>query len=211
VGASTGYLGAERGDWERLVDLACDVSPFVAELAALSEPELPSLVDYLGTEEWLPFHYVSVHAPSKDRRMPEQELVALLAALPCDVDAIVVHPDVMEDPDRYRVLGRRLVLENMDTRKPAGRTAAELAPYFARLPEAGLCLDVAHAADVDPTLAEAERLLDAYACRLRHLHVSSLDARGHHVPLRPDDEAAFAGLLRRCRDVPWILEAPLAP
>jgi hypothetical protein len=42
------------------------------------------------------------------------------------------------------------------------------------------------------------------------VHVSSLDAAGHHVPLRPADEVAFTPLLRRCRDVPWILEAPLA-
>lgn len=211
VGASTGYLDAERGDWDRLVELACAVSPFAAELAALSECELPSLVEHLAAEDWLPFHYVSIHAPAKGRRMPEPELVALLAELPGEVDAIVVHPDVIEDADRYRVLGRRLVLENMDARKPAGRTADELAPLFARLPEAGLCLDVAHAADVDPTLAAGERLLDRFAGRLRHLHVSSLDAAGHHVPLRAADEMAFAGLLRRCRDVPWILEAPLAP
>jgi hypothetical protein len=211
VGASTGYLDAERGDWERLVELACAVSPFAAELAALSERELPSLVEHLAAEDWLPFRYVSVHAPAKGRRMPEAELVALLAELPGEVDAIVVHPDVIEDPDRYRVLGARLVLENMDTRKPTGRTTDELAPFFARLPEAGLCFDIAHAADVDPTLGEGRRLLDRFAGRLRHLHVSSLDGEGHHVALRAADEMAFAELLHRCRDVPWILEAPLAP
>jgi sugar phosphate isomerase/epimerase len=210
VGASTGYLHADRGDWDRLVEQACDVSPFAAELAALSEAELPALAEHLAAVEWLPFHYLSVHAPAKGRRMPEEALVERLAALPCDVDAIVVHPDVIEDPARYRRLGRRLVLENMDTRKPAGRTADELDALFAALPDAGLCLDVAHAGDVDPSMAEGHRLLDRYACRLRHVHVSSLDAAGHHVPLRGADELAFAPLLRRCRDVPWILEAPLA-
>lgn len=210
VGASTGYLHADRGDWQRLVEQACEVSPFAAELAALSEVELPALVEHLAAEDCLPFHYVSVHAPSKGRVMPESELVALLAGLPCEVDAIVVHPDVIEDPARYRRLGRRLVLENMDARKPAGRTADELAPLLAQLPEAGLCLDVAHALDVDPSLREGHLLLDRFAPRLRHVHVSSLDAAGHHVPLRPADEVAFTPLLRRCRDVPWILEAPLA-
>jgi hypothetical protein len=209
VGASTGYLHADRGDWERLVEQACEVSPFAAELAALSESELPGLVEHLSGEDWLPFHYVSVHAPSKGRVMPEPELVALLAGLPCEVDAIVVHPDVIEEPARYRRLGRRLVLENMDARKPAGRTADELAPLFAQLPEAGLCLDVAHALDVDPSLRAGHVLLDRFAARLRHLHVSSLDGAGHHVPLRAADKAVFTPLLRRCRDVPWILEAPL--
>jgi hypothetical protein len=196
VGASTGYLHADRGDWERLVEQACEVSPFAAELAALSESELPGLVEHLSGEDWLPFHYVSVHAPSKGRVMPEPELVALLAGLPCEVDAIVVHPDVIEEPARYRRLGRRLVLENMDARKPAGRTADELAPLFAQLPEAGLCLDVAHALDVDPSLRAGHVLLDRFAARLRHLHVSSLDGAGHHVPLR----AAAAPLPRRAVD-----------
>jgi hypothetical protein len=98
----------------------------------------------------------------------------------------------------------------MDTRKAGGRTADELAPYFTALPDAGLCLDVAHARDVDATMAGAHDLLDRFAGRLRHVHVSSLDAAGHHVPLRPEDETAFGPVLQRCRDVPWILEAPPA-
>lgn len=211
IGASTGFLVDERGDWPRLTERAAALSPFTAELAALSEIELPGLAAYLTHDASLPFHYLSVHAPSKDLRMAESKLVDTLARLPAQVDAIVVHPDVIDDPTEYRRLGSRLVLENMDSRKAGGRTADELAPYFAALPSAGLCLDVAHAYDVDPSLQGAHELLDRYACRLRHLHVSSLDADGHHVSLRDDDEQAFRPILRRCRDVPWILEAPLAP
>ncbi|MCW2995563.1 MAG: hypothetical protein JWQ18_3058 [Conexibacter sp.] len=211
VGASTGFLVEDRGDWPRLAARAAALSPFTAELAALSETELPGLASYLAHDASLPFRYVSVHAPSKDLRMSESKLVDTLARLPTIVDAIVVHPDVIDDVTEYRKLGARLVLENMDSRKGGGRTADELVPYFAALPAAGLCLDVAHARDVDPTLAGAHDLLDRYAVRLRHLHVSSLDADGHHVPLTDADEAAFGPVLRRCRDVPWILEAPLAP
>lgn len=211
VGASTGFLRDGCSDWDVLVERACLVSPFAAELAALSEPELPSLVTYLAGRDPLPFRYLSVHAPSKQRRLPERELVALLAQLPPQVRAIVVHPDVVVDPSAYRPLGSRLVLENMDARKADGRTADELERCFAALPDAGLCLDVAHAMDVDPSLDGAHEILDRFGCRLRHLHVSSLDDDGHHVALRGGDEEAYAPLLRRCRDVPWILEAPLAP
>jgi hypothetical protein len=211
IGASTGFLVEQRGDWPGLAERAAALSPFTAELAALSETELPGLAAFLTRDASLPFHYLSVHAPSKDLRMAEAKLVDTLARLPAQVDAIVVHPDVIDDPAEYRRLGSRLVLENMDSRKAGGRTADELAPYFAALPAAGLCLDVAHAGDVDPSLQSAHELLDRYACRLRHLHVSSLDADGHHVSLRADDEEAFRPILRRCRDVPWILEAPLAP
>jgi hypothetical protein len=209
IGASTGFLVDDRGDWPALADRAAALSPFTAELAALSEDELPGLLAYLAANPPLPFHYLSVHAPSKALRMAEAKLVDALARLPAYVDAIVVHPDVIDDAAEFRRLGPRLVLENMDTRKGDGRTAAELAPYFDQLPEAGLCLDVAHARDVDPSMRGAQELLDRFAGRLRHLHVSSVDGAGHHVPLRAEDEQAFRPVLRRCRDVPWILEAPL--
>ena len=207
LGASTGWMDAERGDWPALVDRALSISTFAAELAALDEAELPGVEKYLLARPALPFRYLSLHAPSKGRVVDEGELIARLAALRASVDAIVVHPDTLEDVAAWRALGGALVLENMDPRKQDGRTALELERYFDALPEAGLCLDVAHAAAVDP--GEGQRLLDAYAPRLRHLHVSSLDEDCHHTTLATADEREWAPLLRRCRDVPWILEAPL--
>jgi hypothetical protein len=210
LGTSTGHLVELRGQWDLLVRRALDVSTLAVELAALSEPEFLSLSAWLHTaERELPFRFLSVHAPTKDRELPEHELVARLCALPPAVDAVVVHPDVIEDPAAYAPLGRTLVIENMDGRKPTGRTAEELRPYFDALPEAGFCLDVPHVGSVDPTLREAHELLDAYGERLRHLHLSSVDEGCHHVPLTPQDEELFAPVLSRCRDVPWILEADL--
>jgi hypothetical protein len=187
---------------------AQDVSWFAIELAALSEDELPGLQDFLATAEDLPFRYISVHAPSKGMELGEEELVSRLLALPRWIDAIVMHPDVIEEPSRFARLGRRLVLENMDDRKSDGRTAYELEGYFHQLPDAGLCFDVAHARDVDPTMREGEIILDSFTSRLRHVHLSSLDESSHHVPLRRADARLFAPLLARCQDVPWILEAP---
>jgi hypothetical protein len=208
VGCSTGFMHEQRGDWPGLVRRAAAQAPFAVELAALSEPELPALVRYLEGRPSLPFLFTSVHAPSKQRRIPELDLVNMLARLPRWIDAIVVHPDAIGDAELYRPLGRRLAIENMDARKPAGQTAEELAPLFAELPDAGLCFDVAHAKSVDPSMAEGGRILDEFGDRLRHVHLSSLDENCHHVPLTEDDESLFASLLSRCRDVPWILEAP---
>jgi hypothetical protein len=208
VGCSTGFMHAQRGDWPGLVREAAAQSSFAVELAALSEPELPGLVRYLESGPSLPFLFVSVHAPSKHRRIPELDMVAMLGRLPHRVDAIVVHPDAIESVELYRSLGRKLVIENMDVRKSTGQTAAELAELFGELPDAGMCFDVAHAKSVDPTMAEGERILDSFGDRLRHVHLSSLDSDCHHVPLTERDESLFAPLLSRCRDVPWILEAP---
>lgn len=210
LGTSTGHLVELRGHWDLLVHRALDVSTLAAELAALSEPEFLSLCAWLEeTSRELPFRFLSIHAPTKHRELPEVELVARLRALPLSIDALVVHPDSIEDPAHYAPLGRALVLENMDSRKKTGRTVDELAPLFDQLPDAGFCLDVPHAQSIDPTLEEAHRLLDAYGERLRHVHLSSLDEGCHHIALTAADEEAFAPVLSRCRDVPWILEADL--
>jgi hypothetical protein len=209
LGASTGYMEDLRHDWPALVEQALETSSFAVELAALSEHELPGLLAFLADAPPLPFRYLSVHAPTKHLRMSDDELVTALTQLPPWVDAIVVHPDVIEDVAAYRRLGSVLVVENMDPRKSAGRTADELEALLTALPEAGFCLDVAHAAAVDPLLDVANDLLDRFGGRLRHLHISSLDEDHHHEPLSDADEAAWAPVLRRCRDVPWILEAPL--
>jgi len=209
LGTSTGALVDQRGDWPGLVAEAQRTSTFAVELAALAADELPGLLRFLADAPALPFRFISLHAPSKGRRLREKQLVAMLMEVVRCVDAVVVHPDTIDDPARYASLGSALVLENMDARKHDGRTADELDPYFAALPQAGFCFDIAHALSVDERLDEGERLLDRFGARLRHVHVSSLDEDCHHVSLTAADEERFAGLLRRCRDVPWILEAPL--
>jgi hypothetical protein len=208
IGCSTGYMTDQREDWDQLVVEAAAISGIATELSAISEHELPSLLAYLQLNPVLPFRYVSVHGPSKQRRLGERELVERLASLPPWIDAIVMHPDTIEDPSLYRLLGRRLVLENMDSRKDDGQTAAQLDVHFRALPDAGLCFDIAHAKSIDATMREGEAILDAYATRLRHVHISSLDEDSHHVPLTDEDELLYPTLLGKCRDVPWILEAP---
>jgi xylose isomerase-like TIM barrel protein len=208
LGASTGYMRELRGDWRSQVTQAIGFSPFAVELSSLSEKEIAGLADYLAGEPSLPFRYISVHGPSKDRAMSEPDLVTLLVDLSTKTQAIVMHPDTMDDPSPYRALGRKLVLENMDARRHDGRTVHELARWFAELPEAGFCFDVAHAWSLDETMNIGGELLDAFRARLRHLHVSSLSPDSRHVPLTEEHEALFMPLLQRCLDVPWILEAP---
>ena len=206
MGASTGVFEDLRGSWQELVAEACAVSTYAVELSALSERELPGLLDYLAAKPRLPFSYVSVHAPVKDRTLDDARSAQVLSELPAWVRSIVTHPDALAEFAPYRELGPRFVLENMDDRKHTGRTADELEVAFHELPEAGFCFDIAHAASIDPTMGVAEELLDRFRSRLRQVHLSSLH-HGHHVPVTDDDEQRFTGTLERCRDVPWILEA----
>lgn len=210
VGPSTGYMVGARGDWPRLIAAAERCSLDVVELSALSAPELPSLLAFLGEAGELPFGHVSVHGPSKGWDGTPVALAAALALVPPQVDGIVLHPETLGDPAAFARLGARLRLENMDPRKPDARTADELGRYFAALPDARFCFDVAHAQLHDPSMGLAHELLDAFAGRLAEVHVSSIEPDGEHVPLRAADAETFLPVLARCAGVPWVLEAPAA-
>lgn len=207
-GVSTGFMWDERGRWDAQIELASQVSTTAVELSALSEEEVEPLLEYLRRTPSLPFRFKSVHGPAKNRRLEESELVEVLSRFRGLCDAIVMHPDTMLDLSPYKALGSLLVIENMDARKTGGGTVRELEPVFEQLPEARFCFDVAHACSIDPSMDLAEQLLDAFASRLSHVHVSSLDEDLHHVSLTPEDEIRFTPALSRCLDVPWILEAP---
>ena len=207
TGLSTGALAGTRASWQTIVDDAASVFPFALELSALHESELDGLLAFLAARPALPFRYVSVHAPAKGRTLPEQDLVRRLAEVPAIVRAILMHPDVIEEPAAYAALGWRACVENMDSRKPLGQTPDDLEVIFELLPEAGFVFDIAHAHEVDPSMALATDLLDRFRGKLRHLHLSSI-RDGRHVSLTAEDEALFEPHLARCLDVPWILEAP---
>lgn len=208
VGASTGFMWDLRGDWPAQIETACTVSSSAVELSALSENELEPLLRFLSGKPKLPFRFTAVHGPSKNRTLDEEDLVNLLVEVARYCDGIVMHPDTMGELAPYSALGNRLLIENMDSRKSEGRTVGELKPAFESLPDARFCFDIAHARSIDPSMGEANRLLDAFGTRLSHVHLSSLSPDLRHVSLTSSDAELFESTLQRCVDVPWILEAP---
>ena len=57
-------------------------------------------------------------------------------------------------------------------------------------PEAGFCLDIAHAHTIDPSMSVAGELLDRFRGRLREVHLSSI-REGAHTTLTADDEVTW--------------------
>ena len=121
---------------------------------------------------------------------------------------IVLHPDTIHDFSAWRVFGRQLAIENMDRRKPIGRTLEELNLIFEKLPDAMLCFDIGHARQCDTTMTEAYRILRAYSNRLCQVHVSEVNTASRHDPLSFAAILAFAEVanLIPC-SVPVILES----
>jgi sugar phosphate isomerase/epimerase len=208
IGFSSGALA--KSDFRKGVALQESAAFTAVELSALREPELEPLVD---AAEHLPlghFEYVSFHAPSAFRTLDERQVVALLSRLPREWP-VVVHPDLIHEPEIWATLGSRLCLENMDMRKRTGRTVEEMRAVFAALPRAGFCLDLGHARQIDPTMGIAIEMLQAFGPRLRQLHVSEVGTFGDHRRLGFLARTAFRRVIRYVpSDVPVILESIVA-
>lgn len=209
IGFSTGALA--RGDFRAALAMLSDYECPAVELSALRENELPGLMDALDQIDVGRFRYVSVHAPSRLRTMRERDVADLLR--PCIERGwpVVLHPDAIGDHRCWSDFGRLLCLENMDKRKPDGRTAAELDHHFDRLTEASLCLDLGHALQLDPTLGIARQILRSYGDRLVQIHLSELDSTSRHVPLSMTTVWAVREIARGIPDAPVILESMVEP
>ena len=157
------------------------------------------------------YSYVSVHAPSNWDTLTEAEGIEFLAVFAAKNWPIVLHPDCIENYGAWRVFGSLLLIENMDKRKLVGRTAAELETVFDQLPEAGLCFDIGHAHQVDPTMAEAFHILRQFGRRVTQVHMSHVDSRNAHVGLRWASIQAFQKVAHLIpENIPIILETPVA-
>jgi hypothetical protein len=182
----------------------------LVELSALRDAELAPLVTALDSLELSEMDYVSVHAPSKYDPARESEIISLLEPVAERGWPIILHPDAICDFSSWKTFGELLLIENMDKRNRTGRSTGELQEIFRNLPSAGLCFDIGHCRQVDPTMNEAYLILREFPHKLRQLHVSEVNSRSSHDPLSSASIAAFEMVAFLVpEDIPIILESPV--
>jgi len=205
IGFSTGAIA--KGDFRRALGLLRAHHIDIVELSALRFEELAPLaaaLPDLGLED---FAFVSVHAPSRFDPELETLVIDQLYSFTRRGYPVIVHPDVMFTPARWLSLGDNLLVENMDRRKPIGRTVQELQLIFDRLPDARFCFDIGHARQVDPSMTEAWLLLHAFASRLAEVHISEVNTASRHDPISKNAVSAFKSVSKYIPErIPIILE-----
>lgn len=209
IGFSTGSLALS--DFRRAIQMLARMPVTAIELSALRLAELGPLVDALDELPLAQFSYVSFHAPSAFAASEEENVTKQLQAVAARGWPIVIHPDTVHDPRLWSKFGELACIENMDKRKPAGTTSAQLAEVFDRLPDASFCFDVGHARQIDPSMCEAARMLRAHGRRLRQLHVSDVNSASGHERLNVESMMAFRRIAHLIpENVPFILETPVS-
>lgn len=211
AGFSTGSIAG--GDVDLGLRIASHPGATAIEVSALRESELHPVLGAIDGlfEQLRKFDYVSFHAPSRLQHMFEADLVDKLQVIAEREWTIVVHPDIITDFGAWRNLANCVCIENMDKRKPMGRTVPQLAKVFDALPHASFCFDIGHARQVDPTMQEAYSLVEAFADRLKQVHMSYVNTRSRHERLNYECWLAYRAVIRQLpTDVPIILETPIA-
>ena len=105
-------------------------------------------------------------------------------------------------------LGRRLLIENMDKRKPVGRTVVELGRIFKELQEARFCFDLGHIRQVDPSMTEAVLILREFGDRLAEVHISEVNTSSRHDPISTSAVRAFKFIANHIPEsVPIVIES----
>lgn len=208
IGFSTGAIA--KGDFRHALELLRNAQVPAVELSALREHELPELMNALVNLDLHDFAYRSIHAPSNYSVLDERQLVDLLkTAIPLRLP-IILHPDMLRTPELWKPFGVLLLIENMDKRRPIGRTASELRRLFKPLPEAGLCFDIAHARQVDPSMIETVQILSEFRGCLREVHASGVSTRSTHGPISNEASLAYRSVAHLIsEEVPIILESPV--
>lgn len=206
IGFSTGALA--RGDFRAALAILRERGISAVELSALRLDELAPLVDALPSLKLDDFSFVSFHAPSHIEPDSEQWVADQLSLVAAQGYPVIVHPDVITNPARWRVLGDRIAIENMDKRKPVGRTVQELRAVFQSLPAARFCFDIGHARQVDPSMTEAALLLNAFGGRLAEVHMSEVNTASRHDPISLNAVMAFSAVASLIpEETPIILES----
>ncbi len=209
IGFSTGALA--YADFRRALAILDGTHTSVVELSALRENELAPLIEGLDSLDVSRFTYISVHAPSRYEPSHEREIINRLRNVASRNWHIILHPDAVHEFAAWNVFRDLVLIENMDKRNQTGRTAQELSAIFAKLPHAGLCFDLGHCKQVDPTMNEAYLILRNFKNRLRQLHLSEVNSRSTHDPLSGVSIGAFARISHLIpENVPVILESPVA-
>ena len=208
IGFSTGALA--KGDFSAALTIARRLEVRAIELSALRLIELEPLLQFARDADFAGFDYISIHAPSAFSPGSEREVASRLLKLCVEREwPTILHPDCINDVRQWTPFGALLLVENMDKRKPIGRTLEELKSILGELPEARICFDIAHARQVDSSMTEAYRILSGLHERIGQLHISEVLSNSQHDKI---SEAAFRSFSEVMSyvplGVPTILETP---
>lgn len=208
IGFSTGVLLNDLSHKETLAflhQLGCKV----VELGYIRFERLSDgSVEELETSDFDGFDYVSIHAPKITYGKNKDTEFTLTQIKKIDklrkLDAVVVHPDLVEDFSVLQDTGLNIAFENMDVRKASFQTAKELDELTTRFGFDKFVLDLNHVYTVDASMVMLDEFYELLGDRIVEIQISGYD-KLHDPLVETNQKEIVAGV--RGRDIPVVDEA----
>lgn len=172
-------------------------------------------------EEWLDeltekdlegFEYVSFHAPKFNYGKNEGTDSIFKKIRRIDnmrkLDAVVFHPDPIEDFSVFDGVGFNVALENMDDRKKSHQKPEDFDEIFSQANDYKMVLDVNHICTNDASMELAKGFYEKFKDRIVEIHLSGY--AGYHDPLFQTNQVDIIKAIRDFK-TPMIIESVLSP
>jgi uncharacterized protein (UPF0276 family) len=147
------------------------------------------------------FEYVSLHAPDI---ITTNTLELLQRAQDIfHFQAIVIHPDEIENWEIFSRFNLPISIENMDWRKERGKYVDSMQAIFEKI-DAKMVLDVNHCYTNDPSLLLAKQMTDEFGKRISQIHLSGFETG--HEPLFKTKQTEIMDAIEN-KNLPIIIES----
>ena len=125
-----------------------------------------------------------------------------------NIDAVIVHPNMVSDFDVLPRFGQKVLLENLDKRNTRYTRPEDFRELFSDSSPFGMILDLNHVFTHDPSMRRAKEFYDAYGDRVGEIHLSGFTEL--HEPLfrTKQDEIIYS---IQDFSTPIILEGTMKP
>lgn len=203
------YLGQEnyRARLKYFKQLGCNA------LEIHVDPRLDALE---FKDEILEFDYVSIHTPVKNIYYDDSvETKIILDKIDnwtknLNIKLVVVHPDLIKNPEILKDKHWPLALENMDWRKQDGKYVDHLERWFSIFPQAKMVLDLNHILTNDTSLKLADQFYEKFSDRISQIHLSGfIDEVKIHEPITTSGCTHLTQLIKN-KNLPVIMEVDTA-
>lgn len=187
LGYSTGVFFAYNIPLLQKVELIYKTQSDAIELGFTKKERLKGSFDTKLYHLVKKFKYRSIHAPVIDIRYPSKDskwIIEKVLTLAENINAntVLFHPDLIDDfVWLNKQFGNLLAFENMDRRKPYGKSVKDMKEVFNKSPKAKWVFDVNHLYTINKTMSKTTVYYESLKDRLCHYHLSGYG--GFHAPI----------------------------
>jgi endonuclease IV len=169
-------------------------------------------LDEITKEDLEGFNYVSFHAPKYSYGINEGTKFIFSEIEKINkirhLDAVIFHPDCIEDISAFHHAPFQVLFENMDNRKSLFQTPENIKRIVDENDNFKVVLDVNHIYTNDPTMKLASRFYEELGNKIVQIHLSGY--KEFHDPLYMTKQT---GIIAAIKDltVPLIIESVISP